>query len=328
MSCVKDKPKVDTEVPSSQPTAHKVWVCNEGNYGAANASLSYFNSTDNTVIEDYYKLQNNATIGDVLQSMFFFNGKYYLVVNNSNKILVCDSNMKKLNQINGFTSPRYFIPVNNAKAYVSDLYANKIFVLNLNTNSIQASIPCVGWTEQMQFYNGNLFVTNIKSNYVYVINTSTDVKTDSIAVGPNAASLLLDKDNFLWVLSSGDKSSSKLPQLLKIQTQSNQLVMQLTFAANEEPSHLCINKTKDTLFYLNKGVYKMPIQNSTLPSSALIEQGQRNYYGLAVSPYDNTIYLSDGLDYIQKSNCYVYSFNGQPLNLFKAGINANGFYFE
>ena len=120
VSCVKDKPKVDTEVPSSQPTAHKVWVCNEGNYGAANASLSYFNSTDNTVIEDYYKLQNNATIGDVLQSMFFFNGKYYLVVNNSNKILVCDSNMKKLNQINGFTSPRYFIPVNNAKAYVSD----------------------------------------------------------------------------------------------------------------------------------------------------------------------------------------------------------------
>ncbi len=328
LACVKDKPKVITQDSPLPNANHRVYVLNEGNYGADNASLSYYNSKDNSVVEDYFKLQNNASIGDVLQNMAFHNGKYYLVVNNSNKIVVCDSSLKKMNQITGLTSPRYFLPVNKDKAYVSDLYANQIHVVDLNTNSKSSSILCTGWTEQMEYHSGKVFVTNVNRYYLYVIDGLNDKISDSVLVGINASGLAKDKDNHLWVLSGGDKSKSKLAQLTKIDALNNQILQQYIFTENDSPNQLCLNITKDTLYYLNKGIYRMPIQQSALPTSVFIAQNNRNYYGLGINPFDYTIYVSDALDYVQKSNCYVYNSNGQQLNLFKAGINANGFYFE
>jgi len=327
-SCVKDKPKV-AEIENTVVNAtHRVFVLNEGNYSVGNAALTYYNPADNTVIEDYYRQQNNAPIGDVLQSMVKFENKFYLVVNNSNKIVVCDTALKKINQISGLTSPRYFLPLNSDKAYVSDLFANQIHIINLKTNTKTGSIACAGWTEQMQNHNGKVYVTNFNRDYLYVIDVLSDKLIDSVLVGTNASSIVKDKNNHLWVMCGADKSKSKLAQLTKVDATNNQILQQFIFTANDEPSQLCLNKTKDTLYFLNKGIYRMPIQQSALPASVFIAQNNRNFYGLGINHNDYTIYVSDALDYIQKSNCYIYNNKGEQLKLFKAGINAGAFYFE
>ncbi|MBA3665607.1 MAG: hypothetical protein H0W61_15585 [Bacteroidetes bacterium] len=328
-SCVKDKPNsaINTQVQLSG--SKKVYVVNEGNFMAGNSTISLYDPGSGQVIEKYYQGQNNsAALGDVAQSLIFYNSGFYLVVNNSAKIVVCDEQMKYKATVTGFTSPRYILPVSNSKAYVSDLYANKLFVVNLNSNSITTSIPCPGWTEKMVLSYNKVFVTNIKRNYVYVINPANDIKTDSINVGPAAGDIVVDKNDKVWVLSAGNNTAAIVPSLNKIDPLTNQVESTLNFALTDTPGSLCLNKTKDTLYFLNGGIFRMPISASSLPATPLIQKGNRTYYGLGINRNDYTIYASDALDYIQRSNVYIFDASGNEKTFFKAGINANSFYFE
>lgn len=327
-SCVKDKPVVSAPASVQMSSDRKVYITNEGNFMNGNASVSLYDPKTKSVIEDIFKHQNNTTVGDVAQSLTYFNSSYYLVVNNSGKILVCNSDFKLTQTINGFNSPRYILPVTNSKAYVSDLYSNHIKVLNLNSNTITGTISCPGWTERMVLIYNKAYITNIKKSYVYVINTLNDTKTDSILVGSYAGNILIDKNDKIWVLSKGNPSNAIEPVLRRIDPLTDQIEKSFTFPLTDSPGDLCINKTKDTLYYLNNGVFRMAIHDLSLPSTALIAKGNKNFYGLGINHNDYHIYVSDALDYIQKSNIYIYNAFGNLESSFKAGINANSFHFE
>jgi hypothetical protein len=206
------------------------------------------------------------------------------------------------------------------------LYANAISVVDLNSNTKIASIPCNGWTEQMVVIYNKAFVTN--KNNLYVVTTNNDVLVDSINVGKNASSLGLDKFDHLWVLSSGDKPNSVLGKLSKVDPISKQILFSVNFNTNDVPSHLCFNKTKDTLYFLNTNIYRMSIADVTLPQNPIITAGNKNFYGLGINPNDYTIYASNAIDYISKSRIYIYDVNGNPKFDFSAGLISNGFYFE
>lgn len=327
-SCVKDKPQNPTHSSFQLTTAKKVYIINEGNYGVNNSSISLYDSGNNHVVDDYFQNQNSSALGDVAQSMNYFNSNYFIVVNNSGKIVVCNSQFKKTGQITGLTSPRYFLPITIQKAYVSDLYANAISVVDLNTNTKTASIPCSGWTEQMTLIYNKAFVANLKSNYLYVINTITDVLVDSIHIGKNANSLGLDRNAKLWVLNAGDKANSVLGKLSRINPTNNQTEFSVNFTSNDAPSNLCFNKTKDTIYYLNNGVFRVSINSTTLPHSAFIAQGNKNFYGIGLNTNDFTLFVSDALDYVSKSVVYIYDSNGNEKRHFNAGLISNGFFFE
>jgi hypothetical protein len=265
-------------------------------------------------------------LGNIAQSLNYFNSNFYIVVNNSGKVVVCNNHLKKTGQISGLTSPRYILPITNQTASVSDIYANAISVVDLNSKTKTASIPCNGWTEQMVLIYNKAFATN--KNNLYIINTLSNTITDSINVGKNAGSLGLDKNDNLWVLSSGDKQNSILGKLTKIDPISNQILFTIYFNTNDVPNHLCFNKTKDTLYFLNTNIYRMAITDNTLPQNPIISSGGKNFYGLGINPNDFTIYVADAVDYIQRSNIYIYDANGNSKNNFKAGLISNGFYFE
>lgn len=326
-SCVKDKPTPAPEQEVQLTQVKKVYVVNEGNYGTGNASVSLYDPGNGSVVENFYQTQNNSTVGDVAQSLTYLNGKYYLVVNNSGKILVCDNTLKKTGQINGLMSPRYILQVSNQKAYVSDLYSNAISVVDLNSNSKIGSIACAGKTEQMVLVYNKVFITNTDKNYVYIINPGTDQLADSVYVGAYASGIAVDKQDKVWVLSSGNPPAVTA-RLSRINSLTNAVEATFTFGTSELPGNLCLNKTKDTLYYLNNGICRMPLTSGALPSGAFIARGSKNFYGLGVNPNDYSIYAADALDYSQRSNIYVYDPAGNQKTNFKAGINSNGFYFE
>ncbi len=327
-ACVKDKPVAITPDPAPQSQLKKVYVINEGGFGYGNSSISLFDPGTNSVVEDLFKTQNNANLGDVTQSLNYVNGTFYAVVNNSGRIMVCDAQFKKTGQINGLLSPRYFLPITNQKAYVSDFKANAISVIDLGSNTKTKSINCSGWTEGMVLIYNKVFVCNLRRNYVYVINTLNDQINDSVLVGPNASGLVIDKRDKIWVLSSGDAVNSVGARLTRIDPLTNIIEKSFDFSVGESPDHICLNKTKDSLFYLNKGICLMGIGDAALPSATFIPGNARNYYGLGINPNDYSIYASDALDYSQKSNIYIFDMKGNQKQVFKAGINANGFYFE
>ena len=60
-----------------------VFVINEGNFGYANASLTFYNPAEDTVANNLFYRVNGAPIGDVGQSLALIDDKLYIVVNNS-----------------------------------------------------------------------------------------------------------------------------------------------------------------------------------------------------------------------------------------------------
>ncbi len=328
-ACVKDKPNTINAPAVQLSSVKKVYVINEGNFMSANASVSLYDPGTAQVVEDFFKAQNNLSLGDVAQSISFFNSNYYVVVNNSGKIVVCNDQFKYKTTINTGSSPRYILPISNSKAYVSDYkFTNQIGVLNLNTNTFTTSIPCAGWTEKMVLIYNKVFVTNMTTNYIYVINAINDTKTDSIAVGPNTGNILIDKNDNIWALSSGSLSQAINATLRKIDPVTNLVTTTFTFAAGNSPGNLCANKTKDTLYFLNNGIYRMAITDLTLPANPIVNGTGKSFYGLGINPNDFSVYAADAIDYIQRSKIYIFDVNGNPKGNFLAGINSNGFYFE
>jgi len=328
-ACVKDKPNIVAKETINLSGAKKVLIVNEGGLNDTKASISLFDPGNNQVVENYYGVQNNnQPLGSIAQSLTYFQSNYYIVVNNSNKVVVCDYQFKRTGQISGLTSPRYFLPVSNQKAYVSDLYANQIHIIDLNTNTKTGSIACSGWTEQMVLLYNKVFVTNYRKDYLYVINATTNLITDSIMVGKNAGSVVIDRFDNIWVLSSGESTNSIPAKLSKIDPINHQIIKIYTFQLNESPNSLCLNKGKDSLYYINKSIFRMRVSDLNLPSSPFVTAGTKVFYGLGVNPTNYDIYVADAVDYVQKSNIFIYKPSGELKFNFKTGINANGFYFE
>lgn len=333
-ACKKDPPPVhdnntnnNTPLP---PVLSGVFILNEGNYTWGNASVSFYNISTGEFEEDLFNKVNNRPLGDVAHSMTVFKGKGYVVVNNSGKIEIVDpADFKSIGVINNLTSPRYFLGINNQKAYVTDLFSNAISVIDLNTNTKINVIPCPGWTEELLLIDGKVFVTNIQKNYVYVVNTINDAIEDSINVGLGSNSMVTDKNGKLWVLSGGDSNQQIPGSLHRINPGNNEVELSLTFPADHFPGELCISSTKETLYFLNKGVYKMPVTDSSLPLSAFIPENNYLFWSLSIDPSRGTIYVADAVDYVQKG--WIFRYNPEDaakIDSFRAGITPGYFLFN
>ncbi len=327
-SCRKDRPQKSDNAPVQVGATGGVYITNEGNFQFGNSTVSYYNIASGTSVEDLFEPANSSSLGDVCQSMYLFNGKAYIVVNNSNKVEVVNPiTFESIATITGFTSPRYFLPVSNSKAYVTDIYANKISIVNLSSNTITGAITCPKGTEELVLSYGKAFVTNTNRNKVYVINTSTDILEDSIQVTHGSNSIREDKNGKLWIMCGGNSSNNAA--LYKIDPITKQVENTFQFASSSDsPWRLRMNGTNDTLYYLNNGVYQMGIDASNLPSSVFIAEDGRNFYGLGVHPSENVVYVADAIDYVQRGIVYRYRSDGSVINNFLAGIIPNDFCFN
>jgi len=231
--------------------------------------------------------------------------------------------------IPGFASPRYFLPASNSKAYITDLTSNTVSVLNLSNNTVSGSISIPGWTEEMAMVYGKVFVTNEESDKVYVINTANDLVEDSIQVGYNSNSIKEDKNGKLWVLCAGSESNAIYASLHRINPITNQVEQSFQFSnLNDVPWRLDINRSNDTLYFINGSVFQMSITSESLPGSAFIEKGSHNFYGIGIDPSSGEIYISDAIDYVQRGIVYRYKSDGTLLGSFQAGIIPGEFYFN
>lgn len=327
-ACRSDKPDVKPEEQISAATSTGVFVLNEGLYQWGNASVSYYQFSNKQLTEDAFDAANDRPLGDICQSMEIFNGKGYVVVNNSGKIeIVNPATFESTGSISGLTSPRYFLGVSNTKAYVTDLFSNSISVINLSNNTKTKSIACTGWTEELELANNKAYVTNLRRNKLYVVNTETDEMQDSIVIGEASNSIKKDKNGKLWVLCGGKINASTAPTLHRINPANDEVELTLTFPLSANPWRLDINGSKDTLYFLNSGVYQFPIGLTTLPSSPLIAEGGSLFYGLGIDPHSGVIYAADAIDYVQKGKVFRYSPSGSSIDNFNVGINPGDFCF-
>lgn len=317
-----------------------IFAVNEGNFTYSNASLSFIDFNKDTIYNDIFYKATTYPLGDVAESITLWNGKAFIVINNSGKIFVIDNTTAKyIATINELSSPRYIEIINDTKSYISDLYSPFITIVNPQTYKITGTVNVGHSTEQMLIWNDFIFALNWNlGNKIIKINTQNDQVVDSANVTLQPNSIRLDKNDKLWILCDGgnepDTNNNEQPALIELNPQTMQIERKIKIGnRSNSPTHLQINKTRDTLYYLNGswknavengGVFRLSINDTLAPSMALIPQGARLFYSLFLTN-DNKIVVSDAIDYVQPGIILIYDNQGNLLNKFKAGIIPGNF---
>jgi len=300
-----------------------VFILNEGNFMSGNGTLSFYSYDSAKIYNNVFSNVNNRPLGDVPYSMVLKDEKAYIVVNNSGKIEVVERNtVRSLNIIPGLVSPRNVLLIDNQKAYVSDLYSDHVTILNLETNTVSGEIDIRRSSEAMIMKEDKAYIANwVAGNEIMVINTITDGVVDSIEVGIEPESMVIDENNTLWVLCNGGWERKNFAELIGINTETEEVIKRYIFPLiTDSPSCLRINGNGDTLYFIDKGVKRMSIEASELPETALIDESDNAFYKIGINPVNGDIFIADAVDYQQKGYVMRYKNNGSLIETLQADI--------
>ncbi|MBD0258500.1 MAG: hypothetical protein ICV83_22515 [Cytophagales bacterium] len=319
-----------------------VLIVNEGPFQNGTGTISYYNRSTKTAENDIFQATNGRPLGNLLQSVSVHNGKAYAVVNNANKIEVADAkNFQSVGVINGLAQPRYFLGINEGKAYVSqwgaDGLTGSVVVIDLNTNAVTKTIATGRGAERMLRVNNNVYVTCSggygNDNRVTVLNANTDEVVTTLTVGDNPNGIQLDANNKIWVLCSGIRDynnpvANTAGIFVRINPAGNAVEYAIPFDdESDSPSELTINKARNALFYLYSGaVYRHDINSPELSPTPVI---YRSFYGIGIDPAEDVLYAADAGDYASNGKVIRYNATtGVALDSVQVGIIPSEFTFR
>jgi DNA-binding beta-propeller fold protein YncE len=339
-SCNKDDDPGEQKPVSKYLSADGVFIVNEGLFMAGNGDISFYNGKTKTVSNNLFYSINKRTPGDIPQYFTIFNGKGYLVVNNSNTVEVVDMNTFKVTRtIAGFEMPRQMLmykdQLGKTRGLVSQLGSTKIAIVSLDSLAITGYIEAGKSTDRMVIIGQKLFVANWSefyipkpNNTITIFDLTTGLLTDSIVVTREPNSMVLDASGKLWVLCSGGYMGEETPALICIDPDQKTIVRTLPFnTPGSYPSLLTVSPDGNELCYADKDVFRMNIDDQTLSATPLIAAGSRYIYGLAMDPRNGEIYLTDAKDFQHEGMVYRYSNDALPIDSFGVGINPSGAFF-
>ncbi len=329
-----------------KPGESGFFIVNEGAWGNSNTSLSYYDRKTDEVVNDLiFNIEH--PLGDQSQSMTIFEGRGYIVVQNSSKIEVIDVN--SFTYVTSITeelpSPRYFVGVSSTKAYVSDWgvdgVTGTVKVIDLTTNKVTKTISTGSGANQMLKVGSQVYVTNSggygNDNTVKVIDTNTDAIVKTITIGDKPNSIQLDKDGNIWVASSGatayeedwvtvDEENSTFGSISKINS-SNEETLRLTVdKIKGNPSNLTISPDGTTLYYTyDGGLYSLSTSATSLPATVF---KNKSYYGLAVDPFNGNVIGCYAPNFSSSGSIDVYDASGTLIKTSTVGIGPNGCAFK
>ncbi len=312
-----------------------IYVANEGSFGSGNGSITYIGQ--DTVIQNAFETVNNRPLGDVVQSIAFHNGKAYIVVNNSNKVEVVDANtFEEIATITDLGLPRYFMGVNEEKAYVSqwgvDGASGSIAVIDLISNTVTETISTGGvGPERMRVINDRIYVGNsggyLTDDMVSVIDPFNDNLITTINTGINPGEIIQDIDGNVWVLcagfydwNTGENTNGRLSQ---IDPASGNILKDFELPGNY-PGDLNINFTGDVLYFaFNGDIVAQDINESTLNLTPVLSGA--NYYSLGYDEDQDRFLAGDAKDFVSQGEMFILDGNGTALESHIVGINPGDF---
>lgn len=296
------------------PALNRTLVLNEGNFMFGNGSLSILNNESRSVSQNVFSEANGFPLGDVPQSLVFNDSLGYIVVNNSGKIeIVNQSDFTSIGTISGFTSPRYLSikSIQPLTAYVTDLYANKIWVVNLESQSIVGDIPFSGWGEEMIQSDQTTLVLNKTDSLIYLINNSNNTLWGTMNGFSEVIEIEKWGDSEILVLTTQGLFLSS------IDGSNPELIVDMS---NRTPSKMAGAFDNHSVYFLDNGLFQVDLTTKQVSEVLSLSIGSY-YYGVYFNPHTSEIVVLDAKDFVQDGDAIVIPSNEEKIEIFKVGIN-------
>lgn len=305
------------------------FISNEGNFNSQGAKVTFLTRDLSLKQDDVYGYNNKEILGDVLQTIGLNGNKAYLVINNSNKIVVVDRyTFKKLAVITdqldnprGITFANDFIYVSNTNFTANTKSVTKY---KASDYSFVSKISMTEVSDKTVEAGGNVFVQNASSgfgNKITYINTSNDNKTEITVPNGQIGNTVSYKSNVYTISSTATDS-----YIYKISS-TGTLTPVITLTGIPSATNLQIDNDKLYFSSANK-VYTTSLATPVIPTTPLLTAADGGpyftLYGFNV--IDGRIFASDVKQFTQDSEMVVYSATtGSKLGSLKTGgLGANG----
>ena len=314
------------------------FVLNEGNFSAANASITYISDDYATVEQGIFRGVNAKALGDTAQSIFMYDDKAYIIVNGSDKIEVVNRyTMKSIATVeDDLENPRYIV-AQSGVGYVSnwgnpaDPNDDFISVIDLGSDAITGVLSVDEGPEKMLLVGDRLYVA-LKgawntNNKILVIDTKTNLVVSEIEVGDNPNSMYSEGSS-LYVLSGGI-SYPELAQtpgrIDKIDMVSNTVIDTWNFGEVIEHPNFLMKYGNSFYYYLKGNIFKWDGAN-VLPSTP--ENGLGGlYYGVSIN--NGLLYSLDAGDFTSEGTLKIFDLTSNTqIESITTGVGPNSVAFN
>jgi DNA-binding beta-propeller fold protein YncE len=322
-----------------------IFILNEGTFMANNGSVSYFNPDSGTLVNNLFETINNRPLGDVVQAMGIAGDKAYIVVNGSGKVEIVNlETFEVLAEPMIISYPRYFLPVDKEKAYItSGNMKGYVYIADLVNDVVYDSIEAGFGPESMVRLGNYVYVANSGGWSVDSTLDIIDIRSDKViatlVVGDVPSDMALDGDNNLWVYCKGyaeynweppyDLISETEARLVKINTATNTIdwvgIVGTAGQYTGIPPKLAVSADGENLYYLRPdGVYKTTVRNHSLAGEPVFEG---SYYGLDVNPETGDLYLFQS-SFTGNGNMFIVDPVTYETETYMVGIGPSGAVFN
>ncbi len=312
--------------PDNEPYTQGIFVVNEGPFGGT-GTISWYSLLTGEVRDSIYEKANNgASLGLFVQSVAFHKDKAYIVVNGANRVVVVKaSTFEYLDTIGPLQQPRYFLPVDDNTAYISqwgaDGLTGSVAKVNLNTLDIEKTIPTGSGPEKMVLFQDALYVPNsggygVDSTITQITLTDDSAQILDFAIGKNPASIQFVENGAndkLFFLCKG--------YFLDPTPQGWLNYLPETISGYPTPAYaddLTIDPATGHLYFIgNNQVYKASPNGADVTISPLFTG---SIYAMTLDPETGLFYCADAKDFSSNGEIFARRPDGSVQFQFRAGV--------
>lgn len=330
-SCSKDEEYVPLpEVRSG------FYILNEGGFNSNNASLSYYNLENGSVVNGFFAQKNGRGLGDTGNDIQIYGSKMYIVVNASNTVEVVDAKtVKSIKQISFVDADKKIgrqprsIVFNKNKAFVSS-FDGTVAVIDTASLNIEKYITVGRSPDGMAIANNKIYVANSGGldypNYdktVSVIDLNTLTETKKIEVVLNPGAVTATADGRIYVKSGGNYADIK-PSLTIIDSKTDMV------KSSKEFSGGAMTIVGDKAYFLKaKGIIEYDLKTDAITKENVITDGTeiKISYGLNYDKVNEQFLVCDAQSYSGTGVVMCFSKEGKLLYKVDAGVLPNNVVF-
>jgi DNA-binding beta-propeller fold protein YncE len=317
------------------PQTSGVFILNRGNWNANNASLSYYNLLEKTMIPSVYKTVNGSDLGDSAEQMLIYGSKIYVTVTTSSRLVVLDETGKLLKELPASNdaaaplSPRGLAAA-GGKVYVSYYDGESVAALDTASLTIEKTTLVGRYPERLAVAGGKLYVANSGGgdypNYghtVSVVDLESFSVEKEIEVTINPVRLVADSQGDVYLISMGDYGA--VPNTL-------QRIDGTTGEVSTLGNGSLFSLANDKLYVIDApwgaasvGCKKYDLLTETVESENFLAEtpagGFTAISAIGVDPLTGKIYITDSGDYTSSGTLHVFSSDGR----LETSVDTGGF---